>query len=108
MVTRKYKSLDNPKGVGEVYKGDEKLAKVRYKLNVQQEVLTTRAFNGAQDVKGMQSGTGSIDVLEGKINLLDRGEKLTLHMEDGKKVDFSITGDVNTGRFLIKLSGGFY
>jgi len=105
----KYKPLENPQGVGEVYEGDKKLAKVSYKLRIEQEILTTEDFKGVQDVEVMRSGTGSISVLEGKINLLDVGKILTLHMADGRKVRFIINdGDVNTNRFLITLSGDFY
>ena len=107
MVTRKYKPIENPQGTGEVYEGNKKLAKVRYELNIEQEILTTEDFKGTQDVEGGQSRTGSIHVLEGRI--APPWEILTLHMADRRKVNFIITdGDVNTGRFPIELSGNFY
>ena len=45
----------------------------------------------------------------GRIDILDTVKQLTLHMDNGKKVDFFMTnGDVNIGSFPIKLSGKFY
>ncbi len=99
----------NIQGEGEVYEGNQKRAKIRYDLSIEQEYPRTGTFDSSQEVEGQQSRNGSIYVLEGKINLLDTGKMLTLHMDDGRKQEFLITdGDVNTGRFLILLSGKFY
>ena len=38
MPKMKYKPLENPKGKGHVYKGDEKLAKASYELFIKREV----------------------------------------------------------------------
>ncbi|OGO19969.1 MAG: hypothetical protein A2Z15_06485 [Chloroflexi bacterium RBG_16_50_11] len=99
----------NIQGTGNVYEGNQKRAKVRYDLSIEQEYLIAEDFGGSEVTKGGQSGSGIINVLEGKIELLNTGNILTLHMDDGRKQEFVITdGDVNTGRFCIMLSGKFF
>ena len=105
----KYKPLANLKGVGEVYDGNNKLAEARYELVIEQEATIAESFSGTEEIDGLQSGTGSILVKKGRIGLLNTVKKLTLHIDDGRKVDFFVTnGDANVGRFPIKLSGSFY
>ena len=109
MAESKHNYVKDLQGIGEVYKGDNKLAKVRYTLDIQQEILKTRSFKDTQYLEGLSSTTGSIYVIEGKNGLLETGKKLTMHIYDDKKFDFFvINGDVNTGKLFIKLSGSFY
>ena len=79
MVTRKkYRSLENPSGIGEVWSGDKKIARVTYSLNVQQEVLITEDFGGTEELDGLKSISGSIVVLEGEKHLFGQ-ENLSAH-----------------------------
>jgi hypothetical protein len=109
MVMGKYKPVEHLKGVGEVYEGNKKLARVSYELDIERIILTVEDFQGSEEVEGGQSRTGSIKVLEGQIGLLDTGKMLILHLADGRKVEFRTTdGDIKTGCFPIELSGHFY
>jgi len=109
MVTRKrYRSLENPRGVGDVYEGEEKIAKVSYNLVVQQEILITQTLKETGEVEGLKSMTGSISVLEGD-RILWGKDKLILHMKDGRKVDFFVKSAKLPGSdFEIQPSGSFY
>lgn len=109
MVTRKrYESLENPSGVGEVYEGDEKIAKVSYHLDVQQEILIAETLKETSEVEGLKSMTGSISVLEGSKDLWGK-DKLVLHMEDGRKVDFFVkSANLPSTDYEIQPSGSFY
>jgi hypothetical protein len=99
----------NIQGIGEVYEGNQKRAKVRYDLSIEQKYKTAGDFGGSEVRNIGQSGNGSIYVMEGKLNLFDEGKILSLHIEDGRKQDFRISGgNVNTGRFPIMLSGKLF
>lgn len=109
MSTKKrIKSLENPSGVGEVYKDDNKIAKVNYNLNVQQEILIAETLKETSEIEGLKFMTGSISALEGTKDLWGI-DKLVLHMQDGRKVDFFIkSSDLVSGNFQIQPSGDFY
>jgi len=109
MGTRKrYKFLENPSGVGEVYEGNEKIAKVSYNLDVTQEIHIAETLKETSEIEGLKSMTGSISVLEGSKDLWGK-DKLVLHMEDGRKIDFFVrSGDPVSGNFQIQPSGDFH
>jgi len=96
----------NIQGIGEVYEGNQKRAKVRYDLSMEQEYQKTVAFDSSQVLPGLESGSGSIYVLDGKITLEDMGKIITLYMDDGKTENFLITDlDIATGRFVVNKPG---
>lgn len=103
---KKLKSLEIPRGVGEVWEGDEKIARVTYSLNVQQEVLITEAFNGTEELDGQKSVSGSIVVLEGEKYLFGK-ENLVLSIQDGWRIKFFVKEGLS-GEFEIQPSGDFY
>jgi len=107
MVARKkYKSLESPSGAGEVWIGDDRIAKVTYSLNIEQEVLITEAFDGTEEIDGQKSVSGSIVVTEGETYLLGK-ENLILILQDGRRIRFFIKQGLS-GEFVIQPSGDFY
>jgi hypothetical protein len=109
MVDRKRcKCIENPEGVGEVWEKDKKVAKVTYNLDVQQEILITESFNKTSELEGMKYISGSITILEGEKHLIGR-DKLTLNMQDGRKIDFFITHfNPMVDNIQIQPTGSFY
>lgn len=108
MVTRKKRTLENPTGLGEVWEANKKIAKVRYNLSVQQEILIQETFGSNQELEGHKMTTGSIFVLEGERNLIGKN-RLVLHMQDGRKVDFLIKSIYSSsGSYQVQQAGDFY
>ncbi len=106
---RRYKTLERPKGIGDVYKGDTKLAQVSYELTVQQAILIGESSTGLGATEGLASITGRIATFEGHPEDIRTWDELTLHLEDGRKLDFSVTSHYPIGgRIAIEPSGGFY
>lgn len=67
-------------GKGELYLGDKRIAAVTYLIL---QMLPTAGRRG--------DSRGSVDVIEGERNLMRYNSALTLHMEDGQRVDVIIT-----------------
>jgi hypothetical protein len=109
MVTRnKYKILEKPSGIGEVWEKDKQIAKVEYYLEVQQKILVTRSMSGTQELDGMKDTSGYISVISGERNLFGR-DKRTLKMQDGRKIDFFVTRFSPTEKYIqIQPTGDFY
>jgi hypothetical protein len=93
----KRRILESPTGQGEIYQEDKFLQTVNYHLTHYEEVLTANSFGGSSEVEGSQGIEGTLR--DGQIfNLV--GERLTLHLNDGRRLNFffrhsngSIVGD---------------
>jgi hypothetical protein len=86
-------------GKGEVSEDGMKICNARYKLRIYQEFIITERkekVEGNQETKGTISGC-DLDLLLGK-------EKLTLHLNDGTRLDFF----VKNNRGGICATGGLY
>jgi hypothetical protein len=104
---RRYKLVESPAGVGEIWRRQGYLARVTYLLNVHQEVAEEETLQQDEVTVGLKSMTGSISVLEGNRQFW-RLDALVLHLQDGRKVSFMVKdGDVGVGSFRIQPSGGF-
>ena len=105
---KRVRLLENPSGMGEVYRMGVKISKVSYRLNVQQEVVPAESESKTEEVDGKKIMTGSISVTEGIKDLWGEN-RLALHLEDGRKVGFILCGgDWENGIFQIRQRGGFY
>lgn len=108
MSRKKYIPIENPTGVGEVWKKDEKIAKVSYNLNVYQEIIIAETLKETSEIEGLKFMDGSITIIEGARDIWGR-DKLVLNIEDGRKVGFFVkSGDPISGHFQIQPSGDFY
>jgi hypothetical protein len=96
--------VEQPTDDGEVFEGDTRVGRVRYHLSVYQH------FSDAED----EAVPANFDV-EGRITPLDgldlialqpRAAELTLHLADGRALDFSLTDEEgrirSTGRGLYR------
>ena len=105
---RKYKHLESPEGIGEVWEKDKIIARVNYSLYVQQEIIIMKSFDTTDEAEGMKSISGSISVIEGEKHLFGR-DRLTLNMQDGRKIDFFVSRFSPMDENIeIQPTGGFY
>jgi len=89
-VSRKTRSiLENVKGMGAVYHGEEFIRELGYDITVWQEWLHS---SGAAPIEGLQEITGLVFDINSPIGVADLvdGRVLTLHLEDGRRLDFFI------------------
>jgi hypothetical protein len=86
-------------GKGEVYEDGTKICNASYKLRIRQEFIITER---KEKVEGHQETKGTISGCD--IYLLLEKEKLTLHLNDGKRLDFFVKNE----RGVIYATGGLY
>lgn len=100
--------VKNYSGVGTVYDGEEVIAEVEYDLTKSHDRIDTTTKQKQGSMKGKGNVTGSISPTnESKKSLSDFPfEKLTLELEDGRKIDFLWENDPSSGS--IRCSSGFY
>ena len=102
------KSVENPRGVGEVFDKDRLIARVKYNLDVIEEEPLI-------DPSEAYHGLNSLESAVGRITIIDKGKKLhgvntlTLHLEDNRKLDFSwLKIDPVHSKYSIISDGKFY
>lgn len=99
MSKKKFKTLETPSGIGEIYRDDMEIAKARYKLNVRQSFIVVSTHDGEEEIPSLKEITGKISVIDGERNLID-GSVLTLHLADGRKWQFFANrGDPISGSY---------
>jgi hypothetical protein len=97
MVERRMQLIEEPSGTGEVYKHDRWLARVRYSLVVQQEVLVLGSESGAEELPGLIRTYGQIEILGGERELIANHEgPYRLRLSDGRTWDFRATETIVT------------
>jgi hypothetical protein len=100
------RTIETPEGLGNIYRNDQKIADVRYALQVNQEYSIARTLgrSSPSEVPGVKNITGKIEVLKGERNLM--GETLTLHLEDGHELKFVASqGNIMAGTYTVRGSG---
>ncbi len=96
---RDYKVIETPQGVGHVLQEGRKVARVSYSLFVEMQVVGTKSF-GLPIEKHLQrkSVRGKISILDGHIPLPVNPSSVsgpfTLVLQDGRKVDFYVSGSL--------------
>jgi len=108
MTSRKrYEIAETPQGMGKVYRGDDWLADVRYRLLVEQEFTITRNVFGTQETPGPKVVIGLIIVGEGEQQLMNELGPYTLLLEDGRRWAFDVSGESpRTGTFRVVDASG--
>jgi len=92
-VERRMQLLEEPTGMGGVYRGGRWLAKVRYSLAVRQEVLVLKFEHSAEELLGLVTTRGQIEILNGERNLIAEPEgSYVLRLNDGRAWQFRVTG----------------
>jgi hypothetical protein len=100
-------NLETFSGQGAVLNGHVEVAKVSYNLVVKKEIMMTDSITSSV-LDRYRFIDGSLKVLEGEMYLLNL-ERLTLQIENDRKVDFSIKkGEPMTGDYRIQPIGNFY
>ncbi len=102
------KTLENPRGFGEVFEGEIMIASAHYGLMVRQEINIIETLGGTKELEGLKSVSGAM-LANGEISGFVGKERLTLHLVDGRKIDFFATNvDVINKIVDITATGGFY
>lgn len=108
MTTKQIRNLENPKGIGTVYRDELPIAKVRYTLSVKQEIHVVRTFGGISEVDGLKSAQGSLSVVEGEEWLMGTDDPLVLGLEDGRHIKFFAVQHNHLGNmYRIVATGGW-
>lgn len=77
-------------GEGLVYRKDGSfVANVKYALQVIQEFIDTTTKDGPGTLPGLKDVVGRVTGLD-TFALLSEGAELTLHLEDGRRLDFLV------------------
>jgi hypothetical protein len=94
-------------GHGQVYAGGKLVANVHYTLTVTGSVVVGSA--AAEDDPGTVDVSGKITVVDADVRLPARDEyqTMTLGLEDGRRLDFTMTKPV-PGGLLIEGTSGIY
>ena len=89
MVERKMHLLEKPSGTGKVYKEEDWLADVRYSLTVKQEILVIESESGTEELPGLISTQGRIEILSGERDLVVTNHgPYVLQLGNGRTWDF--------------------
>jgi len=80
-------------GIGRVVEGRKTVAKeVRYELNFEQSVMIEfKSLSAKGSLMGLKNFEGVIDLVQGNKDELAPDRELTLVLEDGIKLDFTVT-----------------
>ncbi len=85
MQKRSRSVVERVSGTGEIFEGEKRIRdEARYSLTVSQEFFHTRP--DSEPVEGLKSITGVIETDD--IFPLVGNDKLTLHLEDGRRLGF--------------------
>jgi hypothetical protein len=99
-VERRMQLLEEPAGIGGVYKSDRWLAKVWYSLVVQQEVLVLRFEHRTEELPGLITTCGQIEILNSERTLVAKPEgPYLLRLSDGRAWRFRVTEGVLASGF---------
>ena len=77
--------VENLSGSGQVFDGDKKVADVAYDINVYQDRVNTSSHDGNSSIPGLKTVVLHLDEPVGPV-----GRKLTLVLNDGRKLDFLV------------------
>lgn len=83
------KVLERLSGRGNLYEGEESLGAVRYSVTIYQKTTRLRTMDSDREVPTMQAIRGRIDGAD-CFDLLNRGVKVTLEVEDGRRWNFYV------------------
>ena len=101
-MSSRYRLLDQLKGVGKIFVGDQFLFQAGYSLTIRQEYASAdrETLPGHLEIDGSLTGRKTLEDLEPQ-----NDETLTLHLADGRRLNFLLL-NARTGR--IKGTGDFY
>ena len=84
------KVLEQLSGDGTLYEGDKEVGPVSYDLTVYQKMIGVRTMTSDGEVPGLKRIEGRIDGAD-CFDLMQRGAKVTLELEDGRRWNFYVT-----------------
>ena len=103
MAARRMHLLETPTGTGKVYKKEDWLAEARYSLTVEQEILVIESESGTEEVPGLISTHGRIEILSGERDLLVTNHgPYVLQLGNGRTWDFQVAPwDPKSGTYQV-------
>jgi hypothetical protein len=87
VTSRRSDDVGMADGVGRVYHAGEPIARVYYTLDVKQVYIAAKAYAGSGERTRHNKVSGYLIVETGAKDLAEK-EDLTLHLQDGRKLDF--------------------
>jgi hypothetical protein len=99
--------MERREGVGDLYRGEEFLTSAAYYVELRREftVVTAGLGSPVSRVEGPPVVTGMIEMTEPRKVV---GERLTLHMEGGRRLDLLAVAALGRAGASVRGSGGFY
>jgi hypothetical protein len=102
MSGKTYKTIETPGGIGEIRKGGAHVAKVFYRLIVKKEILTGAAGGlGELEIEGEVSVSQDEPMQSQVARNMSTGDLMTLHLEDGRKLDIRATTNGSSDAYKI-------
>lgn len=100
-MSTKQKVAERPAGRGKLFEEQQLVCDAAYELTVSQTIHIARTFGETEEVEGLRSITGRVgaDDLMGLF-----GRSLTLHLEDGRRLNVIITD----GKGTVRGNGDFF
>ncbi len=91
------KVLEQPAGVGPVFDRatGASVGRAHYSLVHVQEMHRTETFGGIEDIEGLTDTRGVVQPADRGVHL-DVGRELTLHLADGRRLDFFVADSAGT------------
>jgi hypothetical protein len=106
MSERKKRIIESLTGTGNVYKDNEVISDVQYRLQITQEFIISRSHSSTEELPGLKEISGQIDVISGERDLMD-GNMMTLQLKDGRKWKFfAPRGDFISGSYQVVSASG--
>lgn len=99
-----FRVLESISGTGKVHEGERFIADVNYSIKEVEEVFST---GSSERITGQRTIFGIVESPLTELLISRVGERLTLHLQDGRAFDFAITRRQGKNSCLIKSLGNF-
>ena len=113
-ISRRREVVETLQGTGEVLKGTQAVAKIRYSLRIEKEEVYARTFDGRDEhMLDQKFLSGCISPLDGSLEARtgrssSSDTPLALTLEDGRRFRFEVVDhDVVSGEYRIRGVGSF-
>jgi hypothetical protein len=100
-MSTKNKIVEKLSGKGKLFEEEQFICDATYDLTVRQTIHISRSFGETEEVEGLRSSSGRIKAKGLEQHL---GKSLTLHLEDGRRLNIFLTGKDD----MFKGNGDFY
>jgi hypothetical protein len=105
----KLRVIESYKGRGKIYQGEQFIAEVNYSIKEVEQVIdpTLLVAGPTVEIAGQRNICGIIESPHAKHLFRYLGARLTLHFQDGRLLDFTVTQNPGKDTCLIQSLGSF-